>query len=451
MHRTRGKSPARAVKAFLACVLALAFLTIPLTACTKLPDTGSSEVNLVIKVPRTGHDVVFDDSIEQIEQVIQMMADDFSENYEKANVNIDLQVFEQNQYDEAIANTLGTDKAPDIIYGDYFNISTYIHSGYVVPLDDIITPEMEDDIFDYLWGMSYIEDHYYMMPFLARQNILAYNKEMFREAGLEGFIEDGKITSWSLDEWTYILDALADSLPEAAYPMMMYANSSQGDTHIMTLLRSAGSSFFDDDGHFNLSTPEGIEALRWIQDGVDRGWYPPHCENLEIEDCSSLFRSGQLAIYMVNNASISRYGDSVGLVNFPGPDEDGCTTTFVSGFEVLDNGDAQKLQVAKDFISYVYGSKELMSYAAGTLPASSAVSDEYGDDISYFDLFLANRSNVVDFTGSNPDTRAVREVFYKRIHDLLTKKATPEETAALIDEECNAAIDEGVANSTLHP
>ena len=87
---------------------------------------------------------------------------------------------------------------------------------------------------------------------------------------------------------------------------MMYAASSQGDTHIMTLLRSAGSPFYDETGHFALSRPEGVAALRWIQEGVGRGWFPPHAENLEIEDCSSLFRAGQLAIYMVNNASITR-------------------------------------------------------------------------------------------------------------------------------------------------
>ena len=55
----------------------------------------------------------------------------------------------------------------------------------------------------------------------------------------------------------------------------------------MTLLRSAGSDIYDEAGHFNLSASEGVSALRWIQDGVGRGWFPPHAENLEIEDCSS--------------------------------------------------------------------------------------------------------------------------------------------------------------------
>lgn len=331
--------------AFLAAAGAL-----PLAGCSSLPFTGAAPVRLVIKVPRTGHDVVFDDSISQVEMVIQGMADEFQRTYARP-VDVEVIVFEQNQYDEAVEGSFDTDKSPDVLYGDYFNISTYIRTGRVVPLDDVATPAIRDDLFDDLWNMGVVEGHAYMMPYLARQNVLAYNKEMFRNAGLGEFIAEGEITAWSLSEWTRILDALSASLPEGSFPMMMYAGSSQGDTHIVTLLRSAGSDIYDEAGHFNLSAPEGVSALRWIQDGVGRGWFPPHAENLEIEDCSSLFRQGQLAIYMVNNASITRYGDAVGLVNFPGPDADGSATAFASGFQIFDNGDAEKLQVARDFLS----------------------------------------------------------------------------------------------------
>ncbi|MEC4294596.1 ABC transporter substrate-binding protein [Adlercreutzia shanghongiae] len=436
-------------RSFCAGTAALAAAAaLPLSGCSGLSATGGL-THLVIKVPRTGHDVVFDESISQVETVVQAMADDFAATYERP-VEVEVIVFEQNQYDSAIVGSFDTDKAPDVLYGDYFNISTYIHTGRVVPLDDIVTPAIRDDIFDQLWEMSAIDGRTYMMPYLARQNVLAYNLEMFRNAGLDAFIAEGKITAWSLEEWTRILDALAESLPEGSFPMMMYAGSSQGDTHIMTLLRSAGSSFFDSDGHFSLSAPEGVAALRWIQDGVGRGWFPPHAENLEIEDCSSLFREGQLAIYMVNNASLGRYGDTIGLVNFPGPDADGCCTTFASGFEVFDNGDADKLEVARDFISFVYGSERWLDYAAGTLPASKQVAERYGDAILAYELFRENGDNVVDFTGNNPDTRAVRDIFYTGIHDLLMGNMTPEECAAFLDERCNAAIDEGIAESRLH-
>lgn len=434
---------AKTAKALLCALLACSFAVF--IGCTAAPD---ETVHLTLKLPRTGHDVIFDENIAQVDQVMEIMAEDFEANYNRP-VDIDVEVFEQNQYDTAVVDAFDTSDAPDILYGDYFNISTYIHTGRVVPLDDAITPQIKDGVYDYLWNMSTIQDHIYMAPYLARQNVLAYNKDLFEQAGLSTYIHDG-IQSWTLEEWEHVLDTLAANLPSGSFPMMMYARSSQGDTHTMTLLRACGGTFFDESGHFNLSTPEGIAALAWIQDGVSRGWFPPHAENLEIEDCSSLFRAGQLGIYMVNNASIGRYGDTIGLVNFPNGSEKGCATTFVSGFEVFDNGDQTKVQIAKDFLAHVYNSEELMAYAAGTLPASKAVAEQYGKDILMFEEFLDNRQNVVDFTGNNPDTRSIREIFHERMYDLLIGRATPEETAKALDEECNHAIDVGIATSTLH-
>lgn len=439
-----------ALKLFGAAAMT-AFGTAALAGCRANTPTSHSPVRLLVKVPRTGHDVVFDDSINEVSQVITAMGEAF-EAASAQPVKVEVEVFEQNQYDNAIVGSFDTDRAVDLLYGDYFNISTYIHTGRVVPLDDIVTASVRDDIYDLLWGLSTIEGKVYMMPYLARQNVLAYNKELMERAGLDRFVRAGQIQSWSVHEWDEVLDGLAGNLPDGCYPMMMYAASSQGDTHIMTLLRSQGSSFFDETGHFCLSRPEGVAALRKIQEGVGRGWWPPHPENLEIEDCSSLFRNGQLAIYMLNNASVGRYGNEVGLVNFPGGvNDDGCATMFVSGFEVFDNGDPVKVQLAKDFISFVYDSSQWMDYSAGTLPVSKAVAQRHGNAIPYYDLFQSNSGHVVDFTGSNPDTRAVRDVFHVVIRDLLKGNLTPEEAAAQLDERCNQCIDEGVRNSVLHP
>ena len=137
----------------------------------------------MVKVPRTGHSVVFDESITQVETVIQAMADDFAATYGKCPVEVEVIVFEQNQYDEAVAGTFGTDKAPDVLYGDYFNTSTYVHTGRVVPLDDIIAPDLRADVSDYLWDASTVEGRVYLMPYLARQNVLGYSKELFRRRG----------------------------------------------------------------------------------------------------------------------------------------------------------------------------------------------------------------------------------------------------------------------------
>ena len=159
---------------------------------------------------------------------------------------------------------------------------------------------------------------------------------------------------------------------------------------------------------------------------------------------------GELTRTFLPSMTITRDGDAVGLVNVPGPDADGSATAFASGFQIFDNGDAEKLQVARDFLSFVYGDGHWLDYAAGAIPASKRVSDRYGADIPFYDLFRANAGNVWDFTGNNPDTQSVRDIFYTGIHDLLMGKTTPEECAAFLDERCNAAIDEGWAKSQLH-
>ena len=81
--------------------------TLSLAGCNSLPFTGAAPVRLVIKVPRTGHDVVFDDSISQVETVIQGMAEGFQRDYERP-VDVEVVVFEQNQYDEAVEGSFDT-------------------------------------------------------------------------------------------------------------------------------------------------------------------------------------------------------------------------------------------------------------------------------------------------------------------------------------------------------
>ena len=205
--------------AFLAAAGAL-----PLAGCSGLPFTGAAPVRLVIKVPRTGHDVVFDDSISQVEMVIQGMADEFQRTYARP-VDVEVIVFEQNQYDEAVEGSFDTDMSPDVLYDMTTLQHLHLHSHRrVVPLtmSPLVYPRRP---LDDLWNMGVVGGRAYMMPYLARQNVLAYNKEMFRNAGLGEFIAEGEITAWSLSEWTRILTRSA-RFPEGSFPMMMHAGSS---------------------------------------------------------------------------------------------------------------------------------------------------------------------------------------------------------------------------------
>ena len=248
------------------------------------------------------------------------------------------------------------------------------------------------------------------------------------------------------DSYSY---ALRDNTE--AYPFFMYARNEQGDTHIMTLLRSRGCPFFDEAGNVDLTTPEGIAALQWLKDSYDEGLFPTHAENLEINDDFKLFLDDKLGIYVFNTALAIQMDDQdVGFVNFPSLSSPGYATAFFSGFEVFDNGDPEKVQVGKDFVKYIYHDDRWLSYSAGDIPVSERITEEYASDLPLIQMYANNDANVVDFTNRSPNWRDVRNVFWTHINRMFKGKTGVEETAMAIDADLNAAIAQGRATSHLH-
>ena len=293
-----------------------------------------------------------------------------------------------------------------------------------------------------------------MMPYFGMQNTLCYNKDLFKQVGLEKYISnEDVIQNWTLSDFETILSTLHQKLPENMQTMMMYAKNEMGDTHVITLLRSHGSTFFDENGRVNLSTPEGIAAVKWLMDCNEKGYFPTNAENLEINDCYDLFRNGQLGIYICNpvlETSIKASGINYGQVNFPSIRGNGFNTTFLTGFEVFDNGDKTKLKVAKDFIKFIYENEEMLGYSAGSIPSSNKIAVKYAEELKSIQKYIDNGQYGWNYTGNAPSWRKVREVFYKDIKELLYGEKTAEEIAELIETDCNKAIEDGYKNSKLH-
>ncbi len=402
------------------------------------------EVTLIVKTPTLPINTVGTLNVDTSQEFLDLAGERFAASYDKADVVVRVEVFDYVDENEAIIGAYGTDDAVDVLYEGYFNMAAYVLEGNVVSLDDIISDEIRSDISDAAWARSMKNGKTYMMPFLSMQNIMIYNKKLFKQCGLQEFCaDDEEIHNWTLEEWETILDTLAEKLPEGSYAMPMYANNNQGDTHIMSYIRAFGSTIFDSEGNFDFQNPKAVQGLRWIQDGVDRGWYAPHPELLEMADMQQLFEADRLALYIFNNANYQLYDnvkENYGFVNFPG----NIATSFITGFEVFDNGDELKVQAAKDFLRFIYEDEELMGVSAGNIPESRRVAEKYADQIIMLPQFSKNADNVIDFMNFSPNWQgsdnSVRSVFWVHIHELLAGRLTPEECAANLDRDCNAAI-----------
>ena len=423
------------------------------TGCSGKKEEKKEDVTLIVKVPSLIMNSVSNPDILDAATFLQQAGEAFAAQYEEANVTIQLESFDYVDEIKAITDSFDTEDATDILYEGYFNMASYIHTGRVVPLDEIISDDLRSDIDDATWAMSMVNGKTYMMPFSSMQNILIYNKKHFESCGLEKYISDQiEIQNWTMEEWTEILNTLAENLPNRTYPMMMYGKNNQGDTHIMTFMRAYGSTIFDEAGNFDFDSKETVQALEWLQAGISKGWYPPHPENLEISDCNELFSNSQLSIYTFNNASFVLYDniEDYGYVNFPG----NLATSFVTGFEVFDNGDEIKTKTAKDFILFIFENEEWLDISAGNIPACKSVAEKYKDQITMLDEFTSNTAHVVDFMNNSPNWQgnetSVRSVFWPNIHEMLSGTMTPQECAEALNKACNAALQTGRENSKLH-
>lgn len=421
--------------------------------CGLLTSCGNSEkkqVTLNIKTPAFQFETVVDSDTADAYTFLKNAAEDFAAQYTDADVTINVSQYETTRQQEEIDNCFGTDKAVDVLWG---NLTDYIFEGWAVPLDDLVTDELRADIDETYWEECEFGGRVYIMPFFASQMVLCYNRDLFRQAGLESyFTDEAEIQSWTLEEWDDILGTLRAELPSTVYPMMMYAATSTGDMHIMTLLRSRGSTFYDGEGNVDLETPEGIAALQWIRDGVDKGYFPSHSENLVIMDCYDLFQNDQLAIYCANIAHQTLFdgtGKDYGLVNLPSADGRGFNTTTVLGFQVFDNGDEEKIQVARDFVKFIYET-DWLDYSADGIPVSARVASKYADRLDYANLYLDNQGLNNNYDNGNANWDGVREVFHLHIQDLLYGEKSVEQIARELDDDCNAALEEGRRSARLH-
>lgn len=413
--------------------------------------SGKQQVTINVTCPPMTMAYDADHPDAEIMDLFQEAGERFAAAYEDADVTFNYAKYQYVDEKEQVTDKFGTPEAADVVIGGSFNLPTYIREGRVAPLDDVIDDALRADIDEAIWEQATYEGQTYAIPYFNLQNTLMVNEDAMRVAGLERYLpEEGAVAQWSTDEFNDILQALRASMSdESSYPLALYAANNQGDTHVMTLLRAYGASMYDGEGRFDFSSPEGVQALAWIASLNEQGIVPKGAENMEYTDAMKLFYSGQIALCPGNMVNVrvaeQEQGLHVVLANFPNQEGNGMATSYLNGFSVMDNGDADKVRVAKDFVRFIYSDDEFLRYSLSGVPAVKSYALEHRDEVDYMDAYSRNAENTVNIIGSTPNWEGVRAAFYPNMQSLLRGTSAPEEAAAAIDDGCNAAIDEGLA------
>lgn len=432
----------------LLTVLLAGTLGFALAGCQEQKAAEPEKLTLIIKTPPIGLGNIPDTGEAEVYDLLVKAAEGFRAQYDQYDVEFAISRYDYLDEQTQLADKYGTPEAADLFFSGSWNVPLYAKRGWLVPLDDIVDQELRSDIDPAIWKQNSIDGKLYTMPYHQLQNTLMVNRKMMEAAGLGEYIpEPDTVARWSTEEFNLICRRLKESLSdENTFAFMMYAANSQGDSHIMTLLRAYGCPLYDENGNFAVNTPEGIRALAWIKEMDRQGITPMGAENLELLDCVNLFYNGQLAMCVGNLTNLwdaRNRGLDVFAANFPSLSGEGYCTASSNGFCVFDNGDERKIQAAKDFLRYFYGDEALMKYTLGTLPVNDSIIQTYRDDIWMLKAYGENTSHTVDNVQNNLNWQGVRDVFNIQINKLLTGAISPAEAAAGIDVNCNAALEQG--------
>ena len=83
------------------------------------------KVKLVIKTPVLQMESIVDEEIDDAYGLMQKVAKKFEEQYTEADVDVEVIQFEKSEEDDQIVGCYGKDNAADILFEEYFNMSTY--------------------------------------------------------------------------------------------------------------------------------------------------------------------------------------------------------------------------------------------------------------------------------------------------------------------------------------
>ena len=391
------------------------------------------------------------------EAILQKAIDGFNAAYADKGYTIKMNKFAGSQRTALVNAAIESNTLPPLFLSAWFTTADYVHQGLVEDITDIIAP-VREDLYDAAYDACVINDKAYMLGLYQSFFGLVWNADLFRAAGLEKFIPEdpNEWAVWTMGEFEgEILPALAKHFEGTEkYPIGLFAGDNQADTFMLNWLSSMGGKMWLD-GRSNAGADQNvIAALEKIM-----GWTAAGLTNSDVITRSGTavapdFQNQQSAICSGQVANYTKYlgQQAAGTMdNFDlrmacvpavidGKD-DYILANYVYGASVINNGKADEMAVAKEFLRWLLTSKEdLAAINMNAIPCFKSVTAEQGTP--FITAATQRADHIWDFTGAVPGYVGTRNYLFPALQAAFSGDKTPAEALAGYSESANEVIDE---------
>ncbi|WP_419393857.1 ABC transporter substrate-binding protein [Cytobacillus praedii] len=234
------------------------------------------------------------------QEALDSIVSDFNSSQDKYTVNAEF----QGSYEESLTKLRsvgGTKDAPAIT--QVFEVGTkfMIDSGYIEPMQSFIDKDnydlsqLEENILNYYR----VDGKLYSMPFNSSTPVMIYNKDAFKEAGL-----DPEKPPQTFNEVKAAAEKLTKSGEQYGFSMLTYGwffeqlLATQGGLYVNEENGRAGDAT---EAVFN--GEEGLRVFNFLNDMNKAGTFGNYGTNWD--DIRAAFQTGKVAMYMDSSAGVA--------------------------------------------------------------------------------------------------------------------------------------------------
>ena len=260
--------------------------------------------------------------------LVQYTADLYKQKY-GVDVEIVSQSYDQT-YTKIVASVMGGTSV-DIISDDSIWTAEFADEGILVPLDDMMTPEVKEDVLSAFIDSTTWDGKTWAIPFQAQGKWLFYNKAMLQQAG---YTDPPKTFS---ELFAMGKDMVDKNI--AKYGVAWAGVQAEGMLCDWTyLLHASGSSWKNSDDKWGFNDSNGVKALEMYIDSYKNGIADPASITYDDRNVLNPFMAGDVpfvfnwafAYPLANDKTQSKIAGDVGIALIPSNSE-GITSASVTG------------------------------------------------------------------------------------------------------------------------
>jgi multiple sugar transport system substrate-binding protein len=311
-------------------------------------------------------------------------------------------------------------QTPDVSQMGTDMMAQFASTGALEPVPANFQPST---FFESAWNTNIVEGTVFGVPWYVETRMLYYRKDVADKAGITS-----APATW--DD----LAADAKALQSKGGAKWGIALGTKNWQEYVPFLWSNGGQIMDDQGKFQLNSPQAVEALTFYESFFKNGLTPKSVpEGFDITPAFAsgthpMFFSGPWHIGLLTKAGGSGFADKMGLAPIP---KKVSSTSFIGGSNVVVYKDSKNKDLAWKFVQYLTDPATQVAWYQDVtdLPAVQAAWD---------DAALKGDPNVAAFGEQLKDTKAqpaistwseVSDAINSSLEKMTTGSMTPQEAA----------------------